>query len=115
MGYELPGSPFEFRALEVALQAICSFLYARTTELEKDAYPALDELTIKVCLSTSLPDLLQKCLPNSSSLFRFQLSPGLPQAWQVVVFQLHNVSKKIVASSQSKSIALTMHQIIFLG
>ncbi|XP_052887889.1 magnesium transporter MRS2-2-like isoform X1 [Gossypium arboreum] len=39
--------PFEFRALEVALEAICSFLDARTRELEIDAYPALDELTSK--------------------------------------------------------------------
>lgn len=39
---------FEFRALEVALEAICSFLDARTRELETDAYPALDELTSKV-------------------------------------------------------------------
>ncbi|RZC54589.1 hypothetical protein C5167_013435 [Papaver somniferum] len=41
-------SPFEFRALEVALEAICSFLDARTTELETAAYPALDELTSKI-------------------------------------------------------------------
>ncbi|XP_044487699.1 magnesium transporter MRS2-2-like isoform X2 [Mangifera indica] len=41
-------SPFEFRALEVALEAICSFLAARTTELEAAAYPALDELTSKI-------------------------------------------------------------------
>lgn len=41
-------SPFEFRALEVALEAICSYLAARTTELETAAYPALDELTSKV-------------------------------------------------------------------
>lgn len=40
--------PFEFRALEVALEAICSFLDARTTELETAAYPALDELTSKI-------------------------------------------------------------------
>ncbi|XP_071738202.1 magnesium transporter MRS2-I-like [Rutidosis leptorrhynchoides] len=37
--------PFEFRALEVALEGICSFLDARARELETDAYPALDELT----------------------------------------------------------------------
>ncbi|CAL9088435.1 unnamed protein product [Musa textilis] len=42
-------SPFEFRALEVALEAICSSLDARTMELEIDAYPALDELTAKIC------------------------------------------------------------------
>jgi magnesium transporter len=41
-------SPFEFRALEVALEAICSFLAARTAELETAAYPALDELTSKI-------------------------------------------------------------------
>ncbi|URE23859.1 Magnesium transporter [Musa troglodytarum] len=41
-------SPFEFRALEVALEAICSYLDARTTELETAAYPALDELTSKI-------------------------------------------------------------------
>lgn len=41
-------SPFEFRALEVALEAICSYLDARTTELENAAYPALDELTSKI-------------------------------------------------------------------
>ncbi|CAN6439495.1 unnamed protein product [Victoria cruziana] len=40
--------PFEFRALEVALEGICSFLDARTTELETAAYPALDELTSKI-------------------------------------------------------------------
>ncbi|XP_072974496.1 magnesium transporter MRS2-I [Typha angustifolia] len=41
-------SPFEFRALEVALEAICSFLDSHTTELETAAYPALDELTSKI-------------------------------------------------------------------
>lgn len=41
-------SPFEFRALEVALEAVCSFLDARTMELETAAYPALDELTSKI-------------------------------------------------------------------
>ncbi|KAL1196261.1 Magnesium transporter MRS2-7 [Cardamine amara subsp. amara] len=41
-------SPFEFRALEVALEAICSFLAARTAELETSATPVLDELTSKI-------------------------------------------------------------------
>ncbi|XP_062168373.1 magnesium transporter MRS2-I-like [Alnus glutinosa] len=47
-GEEDDVSPFEFRALEVALEAICSFLAARTMELETAAYPALDELTSKI-------------------------------------------------------------------
>ena len=42
--------PFEFRALEVALEGICSFLDARTQELETAAYPALDELTSMVSI-----------------------------------------------------------------
>ncbi|KAL0414413.1 UNVERIFIED_CONTAM: Magnesium transporter MRS2-2 [Sesamum radiatum] len=41
-------SPFEFRALEVALEAICSYLAARTIELETAVYPALDMLTSKI-------------------------------------------------------------------
>ncbi|EPS65976.1 hypothetical protein M569_08801 [Genlisea aurea] len=41
-------SPFEFRALEVALEAICSYLSARTIELETAVYPALDMLTLKI-------------------------------------------------------------------
>ncbi|KAL7105384.1 hypothetical protein ACP275_07G041000 [Erythranthe tilingii] len=41
-------SPFEFRALEVALEAICSYLNARTIELETAVYPALDMLTSKI-------------------------------------------------------------------
>ena len=45
--------PFEFWALEVALEAICSCLDARTRELEAEAYSALDELTSKVTESSS--------------------------------------------------------------
>lgn len=40
--------PFEFRALEVALEGICSFLDSQTRELEAAAYPALDELTTQI-------------------------------------------------------------------
>ncbi|WZY74611.1 hypothetical protein YC2023_020995 [Brassica napus] len=47
-------SPFEFRALEVVLEAICSLLAARTTELETSAYPALDELTLGSFYSRNL-------------------------------------------------------------
>lgn len=50
-------SPFEFRALEVALEAICSYLAARTTELETAAYPALDELTSKVSIPLFMIEL----------------------------------------------------------
>ncbi|KAJ3679531.1 hypothetical protein LUZ60_017542 [Juncus effusus] len=40
--------PFEFVALEVALEAACTYLDAQTGDLEIEAYPLLDELTSKI-------------------------------------------------------------------
>ncbi|KAL6012178.1 Magnesium transporter MRS2-1 [Asimina triloba] len=40
--------PFEFRALEMALESACSFLDGQAAELEIEAYPLLDELTSKI-------------------------------------------------------------------
>ncbi|GAB2279096.1 Magnesium transporter MRS2-4 [Dionaea muscipula] len=36
--------PFEFQVLEIALEVVCSFLDSSVGDLEKDAYPILDEL-----------------------------------------------------------------------
>ncbi|KAJ7543676.1 hypothetical protein O6H91_09G047800 [Diphasiastrum complanatum] len=40
--------PFEFKALEVALEAACIYLDTQAAELEEEAYPVLDELTSKI-------------------------------------------------------------------
>ncbi|XP_038713040.1 magnesium transporter MRS2-1-like isoform X2 [Tripterygium wilfordii] len=40
--------PFEFKALEVALEAACTFLDSEASELEFAGYPSLDELTSKI-------------------------------------------------------------------
>eukprot|EP00249_Psilotum_nudum_P007854 c20869_g1_i3 orf=359-1546(+) len=40
--------PFEFQALEVALEATCVFLESQALELEVDAFHVLDELTSKI-------------------------------------------------------------------
>ncbi|GJP41718.1 hypothetical protein CLOM_g1363 [Closterium sp. NIES-68] len=40
--------PFEFIALEVALEQVCRLLASHTALLEQEAYPALDELTSRV-------------------------------------------------------------------
>lgn len=40
--------PFEFQVLEVALEVVCSYLDSSVSELEKDAYPVLDELAMNV-------------------------------------------------------------------
>ncbi|RVX20995.1 Magnesium transporter MRS2-I [Vitis vinifera] len=66
--------PFEFRALEVALEAICSFLDARTRELETAAYPALDELTSKV------RDELEQLLDDDDDMADLYLSRKLTRA-----------------------------------
>ncbi|GJS56043.1 magnesium transporter MRS2-I, partial [Tanacetum coccineum] len=63
--------PFEFRALEVALEGICSFLDARTRELETAAYPALDELTSMV------RDELEQLLDDDDDMADLYLSRKL--------------------------------------
>ncbi|KAL1549660.1 Magnesium transporter MRS2-4 [Salvia divinorum] len=40
--------PFEFQVLEIALVVVCTYLDSSVAELERDAYPALDELAISV-------------------------------------------------------------------
>nr|GMD77733.1 magnesium transporter MRS2-I-like [Ipomoea batatas] len=45
---EVEESPFEVKALEVALEAVCSYLDAQTSDLEAAVYPALDLLTSKI-------------------------------------------------------------------
>ncbi|XP_027343147.1 magnesium transporter MRS2-F-like [Abrus precatorius] len=40
--------PFEFRALEACIESACRCLESETSALEKEAYPALDELTSKL-------------------------------------------------------------------
>ncbi|KAK1435699.1 hypothetical protein QVD17_01465 [Tagetes erecta] len=51
-GCRLPDClPFEFKALEAALEAACTFLETQAAELEIEAYPLLDELTSKISTS----------------------------------------------------------------
>ncbi|KAL8161478.1 hypothetical protein V2J09_012967 [Rumex salicifolius] len=40
--------PFEFQVLEIALEVVCSYLDLNVEELERDAYPVLDELARNV-------------------------------------------------------------------
>ncbi|EPS68332.1 hypothetical protein M569_06439, partial [Genlisea aurea] len=45
---ERTDDPFEFRVLEVVLEGICSYLSARSIEMDNQVYPALDLLTSKI-------------------------------------------------------------------
>ncbi|GAV61198.1 CorA domain-containing protein [Cephalotus follicularis] len=40
--------PFEFQVLEIALEAVCTYLDSKVADLERDAYPVLDELARNV-------------------------------------------------------------------
>ncbi|KAJ0984286.1 hypothetical protein J5N97_002642 [Dioscorea zingiberensis] len=40
--------PFEFQILEIALEAVCTYLDSNVADLERDAYPILDELAMNV-------------------------------------------------------------------
>lgn len=40
--------PFEFQVLEIALEVVCTFLDSSVADLERDAYPVLDELARNV-------------------------------------------------------------------
>lgn len=40
--------PFEFQVLEIALEVVCTYLDSSVTDLEKGAYPVLDELARNV-------------------------------------------------------------------
>lgn len=44
---ELP-LPFEFQVLEIALEVLCTYLDSNVADLEKGAYPVLDELARNV-------------------------------------------------------------------
>lgn len=40
--------PFEFQVLEIALEVVCTYLDSNVADLERDAYPVLDELARNV-------------------------------------------------------------------
>lgn len=40
--------PFEFQVLEIALEVVCTYLDSNVADLERDAYPVLDELAMNV-------------------------------------------------------------------
>lgn len=77
--YELP---FEFQVLEIALEVVCTYLDSSVADLERTAYPVLDELAMNVStknlehvrtLKSNLTRLLARvqkvCLMNVTSFF----------------------------------------------
>ncbi|KAM2027928.1 hypothetical protein ACFX1T_020152 [Malus domestica] len=59
--------PFEFQVLEIALEVVCTYLNSSVTDLEREAYPVLDELARNVStknleLVRSLKSILTRLL-----------------------------------------------------
>ncbi|KAL5574443.1 hypothetical protein UlMin_016142 [Ulmus minor] len=74
--------PFEFRALEVALESACTFLGSQAAELEIEAFPLLDELTSKIStlnlervrrLKTDL-DEIEQLMDNDGGMVEMSLT-----------------------------------------
>ncbi|KAL5561550.1 hypothetical protein UlMin_031297 [Ulmus minor] len=58
--------PFEFQVLEVALEVVCTYLDSSVADLERDAYPVLDELARNV--STKNLELVRSLKSNLTRL-----------------------------------------------
>ncbi|KAF5178447.1 Magnesium transporter mrs2-4 [Thalictrum thalictroides] len=58
--------PFEFQVLEIALEVVCTFLDSSVADLERDAYPVLDELARNV--STKNLELVRSLKSNLTRL-----------------------------------------------
>ncbi|MBA0602105.1 hypothetical protein Gorai_002299 [Gossypium raimondii] len=89
--------PFEFQVLEIAFEVVCSFLDKNVADLERDAYPALDELARNVStknlehvrsLKSSLTHMLAPVQKQSeavlSDAFSNSIAINPPQLRQLV-------------------------------
>ncbi|KAK9682315.1 hypothetical protein RND81_10G064800 [Saponaria officinalis] len=111
--------PFEFQVLEIALEVVCSYLDSNVTELEKNAYPVLDELARNVStknlervrsLKSNLTRLLARVqkvrdeiehlLDDNEDMAQLYLSRKLIQYQQ---------SEALLNSAVSNSLALATH------
>ena len=58
--------PFEFQVLEIAMEVVCTYLDSNVANLERDAYPVLDELARNV--STKNLELVRSLKSNLTRL-----------------------------------------------
>lgn len=108
--------PFEFQVLEIALEVVCTYLDSSVADLERDAYPVLDELAKNVStknlervrsLKSNLTRLLarvQKVFSINPSLYFWVLNSRLSvnlrvylaYMWQFLTLLLVNGSIRAV-------------------
>lgn len=74
--------PFEFQVLEIALEVVCTYLDTNVAELERDAYPVLDELARNVSTKNlehvrSLKSNLTRLLARVQKVFLINAIPFL--------------------------------------
>ncbi|XP_073001306.1 putative magnesium transporter MRS2-G [Typha latifolia] len=131
--------PFEFQVLEIALEVVCSSLDSRVTDLEREAYPVLDELAKNVStknlervrsLKSNLTRLLARVqkardeiehlLDDNEDMAHLYLTRKQIQNQQFEVLMASGASNSIIASGAnlarlgsniqgSASIATTLH------
>ncbi|KAE8692662.1 putative magnesium transporter MRS2-G [Hibiscus syriacus] len=82
--------PFEFQVLEIALEVVCSFLDESVAELERDAYPVLDELARNVStknlehvrnLKSNLTRLLSSCTCTKGAAASNSITTIMPRVF----------------------------------
>lgn len=71
--------PFEFQVLEIALQVVCTYLDSSVAELERVAYPVLDDLAMNVSSKNlehvrSLKSNLTRLLARVQKVLLFSVS-----------------------------------------
>ena len=74
--------PFEFQVLEIALEVFCTYLDSNVADLERDAYPVLDELARNVSTKNlehvrSLKSNLTRLLARVRKVFLINAIPYL--------------------------------------
>lgn len=74
--------PFEFQVLEIALEVVCTYLDSNVADLERDAYPVLDELARNVSTKNlehvrSLKSNLTRLLARVQKVVWINFSPFL--------------------------------------
>ncbi|KAF9612293.1 hypothetical protein IFM89_038863 [Coptis chinensis] len=100
--------PFEFQVLEITLEVVCTFLDSSVADLERDAYPVLDELSRNV--STKNLELVRSLKSNLTCLLarvqKFEALMG-PAASNTIVSAAPNLRR--LSSNMSASLIASNH------
>lgn len=101
--------PFEFQVLEIALEVVCTYLDSNVADLEREAYPVLDELARNV--STKNLELVRSLKSNLTRLLARVQKVYLETELIVLFFNDHDTSYPFL--SQVGSINTSLQRLKF--